>query len=227
MQLAQAAHRSRTPFVYASSCNVYGQVHELALISEDWVDDRSRCTGPLNSYGRSKLHLDELMLDTYGASDWYWVGLRYTNVFGPRERLKRGRASILAKCIEATVRREPVRLFADTLTAARDFIHVDVVAARLVSTLQAGGPSGIYNLGTGVPVTLGRLLEWCAELASEPSLRLELVPNPYRDMYQYWNCVDNSRWTAAFGPCVPLAESDIKLAVSAVFRELRDGPAGS
>lgn len=222
LALAQAANRSGTRFVYASSCSVYGRIPPGTAVSEDGVD-ASACSGPLNAYAASKLELDRAMARAFGGGDWFWAGLRYTNVFGPGEGHKGAMASMAHQMLERTALGRPIRLFADTMLAARDYVPVSVVAERVAAIVCEGGPSGVYNLGSGVSVSFARLLEWCAELASR-TLAVTLVPNPLRERYQYWTGVDMARWAAAFGPAGILGEADIRRSMRALFGHLAPPP---
>lgn len=195
LRLAQASAESGTRLVYASSSSVYGVVPQGVSSMESDTGDRSRCSGPLNAYARSKLASDQAMCRRAGEFGLDFVGLRYTNVFGPGEQSKGRMASILWQIVTSAAAGRPVRLFDDTLTAARDYLPVQLLVATLVRLLDNPQVSGVYNLGSGSPVRFEELLSWCTEWAGLP-VPVVLVPNTIRDRYQYWTCADMRRLRA-------------------------------
>ncbi|RBO84507.1 MULTISPECIES: NAD-dependent epimerase/dehydratase family protein [Nocardia] len=203
LRLARACTDSGTRLVYASSGSVYGVVPHGASSRESDTEDRGRCSGPLNCYAKSKLVLDQSMLRRAAVFGLDCVGLRYTNVFGPGEESKSSMASILWQIVTAVAARRPVRLFDDTLTAARDYLPVQVLVSTLVRLLDTPQVAGVYNLGSGTAIRFETLLGWCTEWAGAP-VPLVGVPNPIRDCYQYWTCADMRRLRAALPGLEPV-----------------------
>ncbi len=194
LRLADACHAGRTRLIYASSHSVYGTLHHRTPIAEDADTDPTRCSGPLNPYAASKLKLDQLLRARH-AVGLDWVGLRYTNVFGPDEDDKGPMASILSQLLQQAASTGHIRLFDDSLTAARDYIHVETVTTTLLrlATVRHPPPGAIYNLGAGCAVTFADLAQWCARLHREATghpLHVELIANPVPDAYQYFTCAD-------------------------------------
>jgi len=196
LDLAQACATSGTPFSYASSHSVYGMIRARFAVVEDDTDDPEKCTGPLNAYAQSKLDLDREMVARFGG-DARWAGYRYTNVFGTGEEHKGSMASIISQLLRQAALGIPLRLFSDTLGACRDYVPVEVVLGTLLDAVRRPPPPGIYNLGSGVPVSFATLLGWCGDLRGDEGLTVHLVPNPVSDRYQYWTCADQSKLDAA------------------------------
>lgn len=134
------------PFIYASSAAVYGA-------SAHCVED-ARSEAPLNVYGYSKLAFDQHVRQRLPRSRSRIIGLRYFNVYGPRETHK-GRMASVAFHFNAQMKQEGVvRLFGpshgvDAGEQRRDFIHVDDVVAQTLWCGEAATVTGIYNCGTG------------------------------------------------------------------------------
>ncbi|MER8012033.1 NAD-dependent epimerase/dehydratase family protein [Streptomyces sp. NPDC094149] len=190
-ELAERCQRSGTRFVYASSSSVYGEIADRRPLPENALGS-SACSGPLNSYARSKAMFDTHMATRYAVDDAPgWAGLRFTNVFGTGEQHKKSMASIIGQLLLATARQEPLTLFADTLEASRDYIPVATVAQTCVLMADPAAPSGVFNLGSGHAVSFAELLRWCSEFA-QTSLNVRLVANPHVGRYQYWTCADMS-----------------------------------
>lgn len=143
LQLAKDCHRQNIPFIYASSAAVYGNG-----------------SGPLNLYGKSKLEVD---LSMYGAPG-RWYGLRFFNVWGGGEEAKGPQASLIHR-----LRNGLKEIW--TPTVKRDFVHVkdcvDVVRWMILNK----PPSGIYDVGTGKPVSI-------KELAEKYGRDVKVVPIP-------------------------------------------------
>ncbi|MFI9788632.1 NAD-dependent epimerase/dehydratase family protein [Kitasatospora sp. NPDC051984] len=194
LRLANACRIGGARLIYASSHSVYGTLHHRTPIAENADTDPSCCSGPLNPYAASKLALDQQMR-TRHATGLDWIGLRYTNVFGPDETDKGPMASILSQLLRQAANTGRIRVFDDSLTAARDYIPVETVATTIVqlATTRPSVPAAVYNLGTGIAVSFADIAQRCARLHREATgytLHLELVPNPVTAAYQYFTCAD-------------------------------------
>ncbi|WP_405059140.1 NAD-dependent epimerase/dehydratase family protein [Kribbella sp. NBC_01505] len=198
VQLARVCADAGTVFVYASSHSVYGRIHRHAAVPESAADDSLICTGPLNPYGWSKLQLDRLVPEI-APGRFNWAGLRYTNVFGAGEGSKGAMASIISQLVQGAAADGAVRLFADTLTASRDYVPVEHVVDCLLRILRDPIPVGVYNLGSGHAVSFAKLLEWCSEFRAGKELTVRLSANPIPDRYQYWTCADMAALNKALG----------------------------
>lgn len=155
VQLLEAARRAGVRrFVYASSSSVYGDHEALPKVEAH--------TGRvLSPYAATKA-ADELFADTwartYGLS---CVGLRYFNVFGPRQDPEGAYAAVIPKWVAALLREEPVWINGDGQTS-RDFCFVaNAVQANLRAALCASLPSAhdVFNVAVGARTTLLELFE--------------------------------------------------------------------
>lgn len=146
LELFEYCQRVLTPLIYASSAAVYGAGPEYSEQPEN--------ESPLNVYGYSKLLFDQILRRRLPDLNAPVVGLRYFNVYGPREQHKGRMASVAFHHYQQYLKEGYVRLFGgwDGYAAGeqmRDFVSVmDVVAVNL-HFFERGGPSGIYNCGTG------------------------------------------------------------------------------
>jgi ADP-L-glycero-D-manno-heptose 6-epimerase len=135
----------RIPLVYASSAAVYGASTAFAPSPEN--------ERPLNLYGVSKLAFDNHVREVAASSESVVAGLRYFNVYGPRESHKGRMASMVYQLYRQLKASGRARLFAGTDGYAdgeqrRDFVFAgDVVRVNLA--LALGSRSGIFNVGTG------------------------------------------------------------------------------
>ncbi|MEU5188085.1 NAD-dependent epimerase/dehydratase family protein [Streptomyces klenkii] len=193
LRLAEACRTGGARLIYASSHSVYGTLHHREPIPEHADSDPARCSGPLNPYAASKLALDQQMRSRY-RTGLDWVGLRYTNVFGPDETDKGPMASILSQLLRSAAGTGEVRLFDDSLTAARDYVPVETVAATILRLARQQVPAAVYNLGAGFAVSFAEITQWCARLhretRGEKPLRVTLMPNAVAAAYQYYTCAE-------------------------------------
>ena len=140
--------------VYASSSAVYGDHPTLPKVE-------SQIGRAMSPYGLSK-RMNELYADVFDACYGFRsVGLRYFNVFGPRQDPDGPYASVIPAWIGALVRGETAYVNGDG-SAARDFCYVDnVVQANLLAATvedpQALGEA--YNVAVGEQTTLNQLFE--------------------------------------------------------------------
>jgi len=136
----------RTPFYYASSASVYG----AGIVFKEERNNEH----PLNAYAFSKFLFDEHLRPQLQAIKSPVVGLRYFNVYGPREQHKDSMASVAFHMQQQLKTGDTVRLFEGSDgygpgDQERDFIHVDDVVAVNLWLLDHPEVSGIYNCGTG------------------------------------------------------------------------------
>jgi ADP-L-glycero-D-manno-heptose 6-epimerase len=136
----------KVPLVYASSAAVYGSSNAFAPSREN--------ERPLNLYGLSKLAFDNHVRSIAASSESTVAGLRYFNVYGPRESHKGKMASMVYQLYRQLRTSGRARLFEGTDGYAdgeqrRDFVFVnDIVRVNLA---LAEGPvrNGVFNVGTG------------------------------------------------------------------------------
>jgi len=172
LNLLEASRRNGVKkFVYASSSSVYGDApalpkregHEGTLLSPYAVTKRAG-----EEYAKLYTHL--YGLDTYG--------LRYFNVFGPRQDPSGAYAAAIPKFIRLLLNDEPPLIYGDG-TQSRDFTYIEnVVEANLKACLAGHGVAGeTFNIAFG-----GReyLLDMCHLLAELLEKDIEPVFGPER-----------------------------------------------
>jgi nucleoside-diphosphate-sugar epimerase len=220
LAIADACSAAGTLFIYASSHSVYGKAHRHIPLAEDDAAARDICTGPVNLYARSKLDLDDAMAGR-PAGSLRWVGLRYTNVFGRGEQHKGRMASIISQLLRKSAHGEPLALFADTLGACRDYIPVEAVAGTVTALLEREVPAGVYNLGSGIPVSFSTVVEWCASFSgTDPAV--ELLPNPVASGYQYWTCADMAKLSSCLPALPRFTQTEIRSAAQELFEWFKE-----
>ena len=146
LELYRWAQDLHIPFIYASSAATYGAHTEF-------VED-VRFEGPLNVYGYSKYLFDQVLRREINYLRSPVIGMRYFNVYGPREQHKGRMASVAFHLNGEMLRGENPRLFKGCMgygdgMQMRDFVYVRDVCAVNYWFYEHRGASGIYNCGTG------------------------------------------------------------------------------
>jgi len=141
-------------FVYASSSAVYGDDPELPKVEE-------KVGKPLSPYAASKA-MNEVYADAFAnAYQFGSIGLRYFNVFGPRQDPEGAYAAVIPKWIATLLQGERVQINGDGETS-RDFCFIEnVVQANLLAatTTKAEAVNQVYNIALGERTTLNELLK--------------------------------------------------------------------
>jgi len=145
LELLRWCQAERVPYVYASSAAVYG-------LGPVFVESRVH-EKPLNVYGYSKFLFDQVVRREQPQLTAPVIGLRYFNVYGPREAHKGRMASVAFHQFNQYRADGKVKLFEGSHGHAngaqcRDFIHVDDVV-RVNLFFWQRPTSGVYNVGTG------------------------------------------------------------------------------
>ncbi len=132
--------------VFASSAAVFGNTTKIP-ISEN-VERR-----PINPYGITKLS-DELLAKKYTDLGTKIIGLRYFNVYGPRQNIDY--AGVITKFLEKISNQQPPIIFGHG-TQTRDFIFVSDVARANLHAMVSNNESDFYNIGTGTSTSVKEL----------------------------------------------------------------------
>lgn len=178
------------PFVYASSAAVYG-LHERCV-------EEPRSEAPLNVYGYSKLAFDQHVRQRMAHARARIVGLRFFNVYGPREQHKARMASV-AFHFDAQLRQHgAVRLFGASHGVGpgeqrRDFIHVDDVVDQTLWFGEADDVTGIFNCGTGQAATFNEVARAVIDWHGHGDIEYIPFPADLIDAYQAYTLADMSR----------------------------------
>jgi ADP-L-glycero-D-manno-heptose 6-epimerase len=186
--------RNRIPLVYASSAAVYGNGRVF--------EEKPRCERPLNVYGESKLAFDQYVRQRLNDIDSLVVGLRYFNVYGPREQHKGRMASVAWHLHMQMQSDEKLRLFSASHgygdgEQRRDFVHVDdAVHVTLWWAAQDSSKSGIYNCGTGRAETFNAVANAVIAWYGKGSIEYVEFPPELQSAYQPYTQADVSRLRA-------------------------------
>ncbi|HKQ26649.1 MAG TPA: ADP-glyceromanno-heptose 6-epimerase [Burkholderiales bacterium] len=195
-------HAESVPLIYASSASVYG----LGPVFKEGKENER----PLNVYGYSKFLFDQMVRRRWEDNTAQVVGLRYFNVYGPREAHKERMASVAFHCFNQFRETGKVKLFEGSGGYAageqrRDFISVEDVVKINLYFLDHPKKTGIFNCGSGASQTFNevavatinavRLAEnkdplGLAELRSQGMIEYVSFPAGLREKYQSYTQAD-------------------------------------
>jgi UDP-N-acetylglucosamine 4-epimerase len=163
-------------FVYAASSSTYGDHPGLPKV-EDQIGK------PLSPYAVAK-YVNELYADvfakTYGLKS---IGLRYFNVFGPRQDPNGAYAAVIPKWIASMLKGEPIYINGDGETS-RDFCYVaNAVQANLLAATAENPDAAnqVYNVAVGDRTTLNELYSHLRNALLPQFTHLQDAKPEYRD----------------------------------------------
>lgn len=176
------------PLVYASSAATYG----LGEYGYDDDHDLVEKLKPLNPYGESKNDFDKWVLEQE-RKPYFWIGLKFFNVYGPNEYHKGRMASVIFHAYNQILETGKMKLFRSHKPEfkdgeqLRDFIYVLDAADVMLFFMNHRKNSGIYNLGTGHARTFNDLVKYTFDAMDLP-VAIEYIDTPgdIRDTYQYF-----------------------------------------
>lgn len=174
--LVAARDANARRFVYAASSSTYGDHPALPKI-EDQIGK------PLSPYAVTK-YVNELYADVFARCyGMQTVGLRYFNIFGPRQDPDGAYAAVIPKWIAAMIKNDILIINGDGETS-RDFCYVDnAVQVNILSALTADKDAinEIYNVAVNERTTLNQLFDMQRKLLAERFPHLENYRPKYQD----------------------------------------------
>ena len=178
----------RIPFLYASSASTYGA-------GKNGFREGDECEDALNPYAFSKLVFDRYVRQVVPEAHSQIVGLRYFNVYGPQEHHKGKMASIFYQLVDQIQETGKARLFKGTDGYAdgeqrRDFVYVKDVVRVNLWFWENGGPSGIYNCGTGHAHSYNEAAKAVIEALGKGEIAYREFPAILRGKYQNFTEAD-------------------------------------
>lgn len=198
-----AAHATR--FIYASSAATYGD--GSAGFRDDQTPAALAALRPLNAYGWSKHVVDRRVIDDLvrgKACPPQWAGLKFFNVYGPKEAHKEAMQSVVSKVYPIIKAGGTVELFRSHDRRyrdggqLRDFVHVKDCVGAVRWLLEHPAVSGLFNVGTGVARSFLDLVGAVGEAVGHaPHIRFVDTPGELRAKYQYFTQADMTKLRAA------------------------------
>ena len=155
-RLFEAAARSGTRVVYASSSSVYGD-------AESYPTREDAVPAPISPYGVTKLCCEQLAYAHARTGGLEAVGLRFFTVYGPRQRPDMA----FTRMLEALVQGHSFPLYGDG-SASRSFTFVGDAVAGTVLAMERGVAGAIYNIGGGEEASMLQAIAVAERIAGRP-----------------------------------------------------------
>lgn len=162
--------------VYSSSASVYGDA-----VTEPMAEDH-----PFNNknfYGATKICGEAMLRAFHNRYKLNYVGLRYMNVYGPRQDYHGAYIAVIMKMLDAIDRGIGPTIMGDG-SEAFDFVAVEDCARANICAMKSSANDKFYNVGTGIRTSLKELAELLLELTGSkhqityaPSSQATLVRN--------------------------------------------------
>lgn len=218
--LDAARHAGVKRLVYAASSSTYGDHPGLPKVED-------RIGRPLSPYAVTK-YVNELYADVFARCYGFeTVGLRYFNVFGPRQDPNGAYAAVIPKWTAALLRNEPVFVNGDGETS-RDFCFVaNAVQANLLAamTADANSTNQVFNIAVGDRTTLNTLLGMLQRSLAALDIVCQVEPHhrDFRegDVRHSQASIDKAKQSLGYCPTHTL-ENGVKQAMPWYVRSLRD-----
>ena len=196
-----------TSFTYAASSSTYGDHPALPKVEEN-------IGNPLSPYAVTK-YVNELYASVFARCYGFkTIGLRYFNVFGPRQDPNGAYAAVIPKWIAALLNKQAVVVHGDGETS-RDFCFIDnaVQANLLAATADDAETDQVYNVAVGEQTTLKQLFELLrndfeALFGSESTCDLEFGPFRNGDVRHSLASIERIRNSLGYAPTM-LAEDGV------------------
>ena len=180
----------KIPLIYASSAATYGNG------DQGYKDHHAgiKKLKPLNPYGQSKQDFDVWAL-AQKETPPFWVGMKFFNVYGPRETMKGRMASVIFHAVPQIRKNNSLKLFKSHKKGIadgqqqRDFIFVKDIIDVLLHFYKnpKATNNGIYNLGTGQARSFEELaIATFKALRVKPNIEYIDMPKDLRKTYQYF-----------------------------------------
>ncbi len=167
LELASKLQTER--FLYASTMSVYGNVPpEDNPVSEDFL------CAPVSHYGIGK-YANERLVEVYCTEKGInFNSLRMFNVYGPGQDLSRMDQGIVSIFL-ALLMKSPKMISKGSLERFRDIVHIEDIVKAWVLCGTGNAKSGVYNVGSGVAITIGEMIKNLGEsLGISENLEIEV-----------------------------------------------------
>src|SRR5215218_4129732 len=183
--------------VYSSSASVYGDA-----VTEPMEEDH-----PFNNknfYGATKIAGEAMLRAFHHRYGLNFVGLRYMNVYGPRQDYHGAYIAVIMKMLDAIDRGEGPTILGDG-SEAFDFVAVEDCGAANVCAMKADTTDRFYNVGCGVKTTIKELTELILEVTGS-DLEIQYEPGGTTFVKNRVGCPKKAEQEIAFKARVDLRE---------------------
>ena len=183
--------------VYSSSASVYGDAVEEPMTEEHPFNNR-------NFYGATKIAGEAMATAYHHRYGLPLVGLRYMNVYGPRQDYRGAYIAVIMKILDRLDAGEPPIVYGDG-SQAYDFVHVTDCAEANLCAMKAETVGEYYNVGTGMRTTIRELAELLLKVTGS-NQQIQYEPGGLTFVQNRIGCPKKAAREISFTAAVPLVE---------------------
>lgn len=153
--------------IYSSSASVYGDAVEIPMTEEHPFNNKT-------FYGATKIAGEQMCRAFYHRYGLNYVGLRYMNVYGPRQDYRGAYIAVIMKILDRLDKGLSPIVYGDG-SQAYDFIYVSDCAKANLCAMKADTTDTFYNVGRGIQTTIKELTEVILEI-TQSDLKIQYEP---------------------------------------------------
>lgn len=184
--------------VYSSSASVYGDA-----VEEPMTEDHPFLN--TNFYGATKIAGEAMARALHHRYGLPFVGLRYMNVYGPRQDYEGAYIAVIMKMLDRIDRGEPPVIYGDG-SQAYDFVYVGDCGLANVRAMTADTSDRFYNVGTGRRTSIKELAEMLLRLTGREDLGIRQDPAGQTFVRNRIGCPQRAAEEIAFTATTPLED---------------------
>jgi UDP-glucose 4-epimerase len=183
--------------VYSSSASVYGDAVQEPMDEEHPFNNQT-------FYGATKIAGEAMARAYYHRYKLPYAGLRYMNVYGPRQDYRGAYIAVIMKMLDNLDNGVAPKVYGDG-SQAYDFIYVEDCAEANVAAMKADVADRFYNVGTGRRTTIKELAEMLLQIRRSP-LKVEYEPAGLTFVKNRIGCPKKAAADLGFTARVPLTD---------------------
>ena len=183
--------------VYSSSASVYGDAMFTPMTESHPFNNK-------NFYGATKIAGEQMcraFSDRYGLD---YVGLRYMNVYGPRQDYEGAYTAVMMKMLDRIDEGKPLPVFGDG-SQTYDFVYVNDVARANLCAAVSDSTDAFYNVGTGIGTSVKKIAEILLDL-TESDVGIKYEPEGQTFVTNRIGSIDAAREHLGFTTNVNLVD---------------------
>ena len=183
--------------VYSSSASVYGDAMFTPMTESHPFNNK-------NFYGATKIAGEQMcraFSDRYGLD---YVGLRYMNVYGPRQDYEGAYTAVMMKMLDRIDEGKPLPVFGDG-SQTYDFVYVNDVARANLCAAVSDSTDAFYNVGTGIGTSVKEIAEILLDL-TESDVGIKYEPEGQTFVTNRIGSIDAAREHLGFTTNVNLVD---------------------
>jgi UDP-glucose 4-epimerase len=181
--------------IYSSSASVYGDAVAIPMTEEHPYNNRT-------FYGATKIAGEQMCRAFYHRYGLHYVGLRYMNVYGPRQDDRGAYTSVIMKVLDRLEQGSPPIIYGDG-SQSYDFIYVTDAARANICATKSDAADDFFNVGAGIKTSVKELVELILRITGS-DLKIEYQPSGQTFVTQRVGSTEKAKKSIGFQAKIPL-----------------------